>query len=121
MNSNELISAFRGGGQGHVFAFLDKVGPGGRRRLLAQAAEIDLGEVSRLASKLGAAGAAAVADLRGLAPAPYEKLPEAGGDRAAWARAAARFTAVSDLPSPAAGLQMPMTVFLPGLRFSSRM
>jgi UDP-N-acetylglucosamine/UDP-N-acetylgalactosamine diphosphorylase len=89
MNSNELISAFRGAGQGHVFAFLDKVGPGGRRRLLAQAAEIDLGEVSRLASKLGAAGAAAVADLRGLAPAPYERLPEAGGDRAAWARAAA--------------------------------
>jgi UDP-N-acetylglucosamine/UDP-N-acetylgalactosamine diphosphorylase len=89
MNSDELISAFRAAGQGHVFAFLDRVGPEGRRRLLDQAAEIDLGEISRLAAGLGPGGAPAVADLAGLVPAPYEKLPGAGGERAAWDRAAA--------------------------------
>jgi UDP-N-acetylglucosamine/UDP-N-acetylgalactosamine diphosphorylase len=89
MNSDELISAFRAAGQGHVFAFVDGLDAEGRRRLLSQAAEIDLGEVARLAGRLGAGEVAAGVDPRGLAPAPFEPLPEAGGDPGAWARARA--------------------------------
>jgi UDP-N-acetylglucosamine/UDP-N-acetylgalactosamine diphosphorylase len=66
-----LIEKFRAAGQGQVFAFWDRLAPDARRRLLAEAAEIDLGEVERLNGTLLGAGAAAGVKLDGLAPAPY--------------------------------------------------
>jgi UDP-N-acetylglucosamine/UDP-N-acetylgalactosamine diphosphorylase len=89
MNREELIAAFRAAGQGHVFAFLGGLDAEGGSRLLAQAAEVDLAEVARLAGQPGAGGAATGPDLGNLAPARYEALPEAGGDADAWGRARA--------------------------------
>jgi len=87
MNSEDLVSAYRSAGQGHVFAFIEGLGAEARARLLAQAAEVDLGEVARLCATLGAGGAGPALDLAGLAPAPFQPLPEEGGDAAAWSRA----------------------------------
>jgi UDP-N-acetylglucosamine/UDP-N-acetylgalactosamine diphosphorylase len=53
---------------------------------LADAAEIDLAEVERLTRTLLANGAATL-NLDGLTPAPYEPLPENGGNGIDWARA----------------------------------
>jgi UDP-N-acetylglucosamine/UDP-N-acetylgalactosamine diphosphorylase len=86
---NPTIAAFRDAGQGQVFAFFERLSPDGRRRLLEQAAEVDLDEVGRLVRTLAAGGKAGAADLDGLVPAPYEPLPDNGGDAAAWARARA--------------------------------
>ena len=84
-----LIEKFRHAGQGQVFAFFDQLAPEAQRRLLDEAAEIDLAEVDRLTRTLLAKNTAAGVDLAGLAPAPYEKRPEHGGDAAAWVRAKA--------------------------------
>jgi UDP-N-acetylglucosamine/UDP-N-acetylgalactosamine diphosphorylase len=84
-----LIEKFQHAGQAQVFAFFDQLAPETQRRLLEEAAEIDLGEVARLTRTLLAPNAAAGVALDGLAPAPYEKRPEHGGDAAAWARAKA--------------------------------
>ncbi len=85
-----IIASFERAGQAHVFAFFDRLAPDAQRRLLDEAAEVDLAEVDRLYRSLVAksAGAAGV-NLTGLAPAPYEKRPEHGGDAAAWATAKA--------------------------------
>lgn len=88
MGTHPLIEKFQRAGQGHVFAFHDQLGPAEQRRLLDEAAEIDLAEIERLTRTLLASQAAAL-DLEGLAPAPYEKRPEHGGDAAAWRRAKA--------------------------------
>ena len=90
-NSPEpLITAFQAAGQGHVFAFWEQLGPSERSRLLAEASEIDLGEIAALTRSLVHAPVGAVAaDWSGLAPAPYEKRPEHGGEAAAWAAAVA--------------------------------
>ncbi|MDR0901167.1 MAG: UDPGP type 1 family protein, partial [Opitutaceae bacterium] len=86
-NPTSIIEAFQRAGQGQVFAFYSQLDAAAQQRLLADAAEIDLGEIARLsATLLGPAGAPAV-DLDGLAPAPYEPLPENGGGAADWARA----------------------------------
>lgn len=82
-----LIDSFHRAGQGHVFAFYDRLSLEEQQRLLAEAGEIDLSEVERLNRTLVFGGNSAALDLAGLAPAPYEKLPEKGGDRDAWARA----------------------------------
>lgn len=82
----DLRRAYERAGQGHVFAFYDRLDDAGRRRLESEAAEIDLGEIDRLARTLVLARAAGP-DLGGLEPAPYESLPENGGDAGAWARA----------------------------------
>ena len=87
--SHPLIEKFQRAGQAQVFAFFDQLAPEAQHRLLEEAAEIDLGEVARLTCTLLAPDAAAGVDLDGLAPAPYEKRPEHGGDAAAWARAKA--------------------------------
>jgi UDP-N-acetylglucosamine/UDP-N-acetylgalactosamine diphosphorylase len=84
-----VIERFRGAGQGQVFAFFDRLAPEARARLLAEASEVDLAEVDRLVRTLVAFGCATGADLEGLVPAPYERLPGSGGDAGAWARAAA--------------------------------
>jgi len=93
--SHPLIESFVRAGQGQVFAFYGQLTPVDRERLLAQAAEIDLAEISRLNRTLLSPGAAANLPLGGLVPAPYEPLPENGGDPAAWA--AARATGESAL------------------------
>jgi UDP-N-acetylglucosamine/UDP-N-acetylgalactosamine diphosphorylase len=84
-----IIEAFHRAGQGRVFAFFDRLDAGAQRRLLAEAAEIDLAEVERLHRTLVAGKSAGSVDLEGLAPAPYEALPENGGDANAWASAKA--------------------------------
>ena len=89
MAPHPLIEQFRRAGQGQVFAFFDQLAPAAQRRLLAEAAEIDLAEIARLTRTLLAPGTAAGVDLRGLEPAPYEALPGRGGDAAAWAKARA--------------------------------
>src|SRR3954467_7515160 len=88
MAQSPLIEKFQRAGQGHVFAFFDQLAPADQRRLLDEAAEIDLEEVAHLTRTLLGRHAAAV-NLEGLAPAPYEQRPEHGGDAAAWARAKA--------------------------------
>ncbi len=83
-----LLTAFENAGQGQVFAFFERLGPAGRAKLLEEAGEIDLEELERLHRTLGTGKGGSV-DLGGLVPAPYELLPENGGDAAAWARARA--------------------------------
>ena len=85
--THPLIESFRRTGQAQVFAFYDQLAPEGQRRLLEEAAEIDLVEIDRLTRTLLTQGAAPAVNLEGLAPAPYVKHPEHGGDAAAWARA----------------------------------
>lgn len=85
--AHPLIEKFQQAGQGQVFAFFDQLPSDAQRRFLAEAAEIDLSEVARLNRTLLAKDAAAGVDLSGLAPAPYEKRPEHGGDVGAWERA----------------------------------
>lgn len=85
--SHPIIEKFQRAGQGHVFAFFDQLSADEQKRLLSEAAEIDLEEVARLTRTLLAKGAAAGIDLGGLEPAPYEKRPEHGGDAGAWAKA----------------------------------
>jgi UDP-N-acetylglucosamine/UDP-N-acetylgalactosamine diphosphorylase len=84
-----LIEKFQCAGQAQVFAFFDQLPPDGQRRLLDEAREIDLDEIARLTATLLAKNAKSGVNLAGLAPAPYEKRPEHGGDAAAWARAKA--------------------------------
>jgi UDP-N-acetylglucosamine/UDP-N-acetylgalactosamine diphosphorylase len=86
MAQHPLIEQFERAGQGHVFAFFDQLKPDEQRRLLDEAGEIDLAEIDRLTRTLLAKRAAAV-NLDGLAPAPYEPLPEHGGDAAEWTKA----------------------------------
>jgi UDP-N-acetylglucosamine/UDP-N-acetylgalactosamine diphosphorylase len=89
MNIEQLTSAFTAAGQGHVFAFWSQLNASERTELAAQAGEIDLAEVARLYQTLVARSGAAAVSLDGIVPAPFEKLPEHGGDAAAWARARA--------------------------------
>ena len=89
MAQHPLIEKFSRAGQAHVFAFFDQLAPEQQRQLLEEAAEIDLVELDRLARTLLAGHATAGVNLDGLAPAPYERRPEHGGDAAAWERAKA--------------------------------
>jgi UDP-N-acetylglucosamine/UDP-N-acetylgalactosamine diphosphorylase len=87
--THPLIEKFQRAGQGQVFAFFDQLAPEAQQRLLDEAAEIDLAEIERLTRTLLAKSGAPGVNLDGLAPAPYEKRPEHGGDAAAWAKAKA--------------------------------
>jgi UDP-N-acetylglucosamine/UDP-N-acetylgalactosamine diphosphorylase len=87
MSRPAIIDAFERAGQGHVFSFFDTLAPQERERLLAEAAEVDLTELERLCRTLLSKHGQAGVDLEGLEPAPYERVPEAGGDAAAWAAA----------------------------------
>lgn len=89
MNVDQLISAYRAAGQGHIFAFWGELSDAERAALAGQAAEIDLAEVARLHRALVVDKSASAVDLSGLAPAPFEPLPAKGGDAAKWARARA--------------------------------
>ena len=88
MATHELIEKFQQAGQGQVFAFYDRLDAAGQAQLLAEAEEIDLEELAQLKTTLLGKSAASV-DLGDLTPAPYERLPEAGGDKAAWTAAKA--------------------------------
>lgn len=87
--SLSLQETFAAAGQEQVFAHWGELTEDERKALLAQAAEIDLEEVTRLTRSLLGAGQAPGMDLTDLEPAPYEPLPENGGDAAAWAAARA--------------------------------
>lgn len=87
--SQPIIEAFERAGQGHVFAFYDQLERDAQQRLLAEAAEIDLAEIAHLTRTLLGPNAAAGVDLTGIAPAPYEALPDHGGRADAWAAAKA--------------------------------
>jgi UDP-N-acetylglucosamine/UDP-N-acetylgalactosamine diphosphorylase len=89
MDASKLIADFRAAGQGQVFAFWDSLPEGARAQLLAEAAEVDLAEVERLNRSLVFKSGAGGVNLDGLAPAPYERLPEKGGDATKWAGAQA--------------------------------
>lgn len=87
--THPLIESFRRAGQAQVFAFYDQLAPDEQRRLLDEAAEIDLAEIDRLTRTLLTKVATNAIDLEGLTPAPYLKRPEHGGDAAEWAKAKA--------------------------------
>lgn len=80
---NDLIRAFEGAGQGHVFAFYDTLDGESRDRLLRQAAAIDLAELSSLCGQL-LTGTGPAINPASLAPAPYIAHPAHGGDRMLW-------------------------------------
>lgn len=82
-----LIDSFKRADQSQVFAFFDRLPVDEQKRLLAEAGEIDLAEVQHLTRTLLTKGAAIGVNLDGLAPAPYERLPQHGGDAKAWSRA----------------------------------
>jgi UDP-N-acetylglucosamine/UDP-N-acetylgalactosamine diphosphorylase len=84
MAQHPLIEKFQNAGQGHVFAFFDRLDSEGQRRLLEEAAEIDLGEIARLTNTLLKKSGAAGVNLTGLEPAPYEPLTEHGGNAEEW-------------------------------------
>ena len=87
MAQHSLIETYQRAGQGHVFAFFDQLNPAEQKQLLAEAAEVDLKEIERLTATLLKKGGAAGVNLEGLEPAPYEPLPEHGGNASAWAEA----------------------------------
>ena len=82
-----MIDTFTAAGQGQVFAFFDSLSPAEQKALLSEAAEVDLSEIERLTKTLIVGKASSGVDLSDLAPAPYEALPERGGNAAAWAKA----------------------------------
>ena len=88
MATSSLIEAFKRAGQGQVFAFYDQLDAAAQERLLNEASEIDLVEVGQLNRTLLVKGAAAQ-NFDDLTPAPYESLPENGGNGVEWARAKA--------------------------------
>lgn len=90
MRQEEIVRSFQAAGQGHVFAFWPELDLAQRAALVAQAAEIDLDEVARLYRTLVAEKSAPVSAVGALEPAPFEPVPEHGGDAAKWARARAR-------------------------------
>ena len=89
MATHPLIEKFQRAGQGQVFAFHDRCSTDEQRRLLEDAAEIDLDEVARLTRTLLAKNSGGAVDLSDLAPARYEKHPAHGGDATTWTAAKA--------------------------------
>ncbi|HUR59281.1 MAG TPA: UDPGP type 1 family protein [Opitutaceae bacterium] len=85
--THPLIEKFQRAGQGQVFAYYDQLSRDEQKQLLAEAGEIDLEEIAELTRTLLSKAGAAGINLEGIAPAPYEKRPEHGGDATAWAKA----------------------------------
>ncbi len=81
--SDPLLDSFAAANQSHVFRFWDSLTDPQRARLAAQAASLDLDEISRLVS--GLPEKSGPADLfSSLGPAPVTPRPENGGSRDAW-------------------------------------
>jgi len=82
-----LIAKFQAAGQGQVFQFFDQLDDGQRQQLLAQAASIDLAEITGLVQEHVLGKAHASLNLTGLDPAPYIALPEDEASATPWTRA----------------------------------
>lgn len=87
MDADALRARFAAHGQGHVFAFWDRLDEPSRAELLAEAAEIDLAEIDRLVRDLVRTPQGAAFPWDRLEPAPYTPLPRDAAGEAAWARA----------------------------------
>lgn len=83
---NVLRDKFKQAGQGHVFNYFEKLGESAQKSLLEQAASIDLDELQSLVREhLNQPGdQVKQSSLKGLAPAPYVKLPKRGGNLSQW-------------------------------------
>lgn len=84
-----LREKFEAAGQGQIFACFDQLEPQAREKLLADASEIDPQEVNRLVELHLHRSGEGENILEGLEPAPYEALPENGGEPSRWAQARA--------------------------------
>ena len=87
--SNSLIEEFGQAGQPQVFAFYDHLNDAQRAQLIEQAREIDLTELAQLNRTLVAGENGATFDYSTLTPAPFELLPQHGGDAQKWQSARA--------------------------------
>jgi UDP-N-acetylglucosamine/UDP-N-acetylgalactosamine diphosphorylase len=85
-----IRNAFERAGQGQVFAFWEQLTVPEQAALAAQAAQIDLAEVSQLVKTHLSGGHHAEIDFSRLQPAPFIARPEHGGDLAQWQCARAR-------------------------------
>ena len=86
-DADKLRAEFERAGQGQVFRFFDELDEESRERLLRQASDVDLAEVTSLVETHLRGGGPRADDLSGLEPAPFEPLPSNGGDPALWAKA----------------------------------
>lgn len=71
-------------GQQQVFAFYDALGDAQKAQLIEQAHEIDLTELAQLDRTLVRGEAGESFDYAALEPAPFEPLPNHGGDAQKW-------------------------------------
>lgn len=83
-STEALIESFAQAGQGQVFRFFDQLDADAQAALVAQAETIDLAEVDALVAEHVKGDHNNALNLDGLEPAPYEALPENGGDPAQW-------------------------------------
>jgi len=83
-STEALIESFARAGQGQVFQFFDQLDADAQAALVAQAETIDLAEVDALVAEHVKGDHDSSLNLDGLGPAPYEALPENGGDSAKW-------------------------------------
>ena len=81
LDVQSIRKAFEEAGQGQVFRFWDELDAESREQLLAQAANIDLGELSTLVAEHITGSSECGIELAGLEPAPYIALPDKGGMR----------------------------------------
>lgn len=83
-NAENIMQTFEAARQGQVFKYYQALDPTDQAALLAQAATIDLKEVENLVQEHVFGSGESSVPLDGLEPAPYEALPENGGDAAQW-------------------------------------
>jgi UDP-N-acetylglucosamine/UDP-N-acetylgalactosamine diphosphorylase len=84
---SDLLDAFTRAGQEHVFRFWNELSGPEKQQLLSRAGEIDLQEVSQLVELHVTGDGEHGGGFDDLEPAPYEPLPEHGGDAARWRQA----------------------------------
>ena len=84
LDVQSIRKAFEEAGQGQVFRFWDELDAESREQLLAQAVNIDLGELSTLVAEHITGSSESGIELAGLEPAPYVALPGQGGDASLW-------------------------------------
>ncbi len=80
-------SAYERAGQGQVFAFWERLTPSEQTALSAQAAQIDLEEITQLVKTHLDGSHQTGIDFSQLQPAPFIARPEHGGNAAQWQRA----------------------------------
>jgi len=83
-STDTLIESFKQADQGQVFHFFDELDSAGQAKFIAQAETIDLAEVKALVVEHVKGEHDSSLNLDGLEPAPYEALPNNGGDSAKW-------------------------------------